>query len=205
MLNMKYSHLVKEAGCIPVMAYDIRSVEEYAKQADGLLLTGGFDIHVGRYGQIYQNMDEAAHFCATRDDMEFQLCRLFMERKKPILGIGRGMQVVNVALGGSLCRDVEQTSYERHTGGIVHPVQVKTESRLHHWFGDRIMVNSFHHQAVERLGTGLIPAAITAGGVIEAVEHETLPAAGLQWHLERMDGDERQRCSLLMQSLFGEG
>lgn len=205
MLNMKYSNLVEASGGVPLMAYDIRSVGEYAALADGLLLTGGYDIHVGWYGEIYTDPGEAAHFSATRDDMEFMLCKKFLEAKKPILGIGRGMEVLNVALGGSLCRDVEKKSYEKHTDGILHPVKVLPESKLSEIFSESESVNSYHHLAVDRLGEGLRPAAVTGNGVVEAVEHEILPVIGVSWHPERMEGAAGEKSRELCRRLYGEG
>lgn len=205
MLNMKYPELVREAGLIPVMAYDIRSAAEYAEFADGLFLTGGYDIHVGWYGQIYQSMDQAANVSVTRDDMEFTLCRLFLEKKKPVLAVGRGMEILNAALGGTVCRDVEAASFEKHTDGLVHPVFIKEKSRLSGILGQTGMVNSWHHQAVEQLGKGLTAAAVTKGGVIEAVEHSSLPVLGLAWHPERTEGENRKKSAAVCRMVFKEG
>lgn len=205
MLNMKYPQLIREAKMTPLMAYDIRSAKDYAELADGLFLTGGYDIHVGWYGQIYQNMEEAANVCITRDDMEITLCRLFLEKKKPILAVGRGMELLNVVLGGTLCRDVEQASYEKHTGGAFHPVYLKERCRLSEILENTELVNSWHHQSVDRLGSGLSAAAVTKGGVMEAVEHEDLPVLGLAWHPERMEGKGREKSVAVCRMVFEEG
>lgn len=121
--------------------------------------------------------------------MEFMLCRRFLDMGKPVMGIGRGMEIINVALGGTLCRDIEKASYEKHTDGIEHPVTIVPGTGLRKILDDVEMVNSYHHLAPDKLGRGLTASAVTGGGVIEAIEHEDLPVLGVLWHPERMRGD----------------
>jgi putative glutamine amidotransferase len=114
--------------------------------------------------------------------------------KVPILGICRGAQVLNVALGGSLFQDIpaqftapvlNHMQKEIHFG-TDHPIDIQPGSRLHDMFGPRIMVNSRHHQSIRRPGNGLKVTARSPDGVIEAVEHTSLPIDLVQWHPELM-------------------
>ncbi len=117
-----------------------------------------------------------------------------MEMKKPVLGICRGAQLINVALGGSLYQDIgaqfstpvlDHMQKQIHFG-TDHPVEIAHESRLFGMFGPRIMVNSRHHQSVKDPGKGLMITAKSLDGVVEALEHTTLPIDLVQWHPELM-------------------
>lgn len=145
-----------------------------------LLLPGGGDIHPRFYAQALsgaEDIDEA------RDRYELRLFRQFVRAGKPVLGICRGMQLINTALGGTLLQHVAGHS---RTGGFdrVHPV--RCTGSLGARFGNGFSVNSAHHQAIDRLGRGLCVEARAEDGVIEAVRHETLPVFGVQWHPERL-------------------
>lgn len=204
-MNKEYGNCIREAGGIPLGAGDFRAAETYAAYADGLVIPGGPDIHVARYGQIFTDFAEIASFSNTRDDFDFALCEAFLRQGKPILGIGRGAQVLNAALGGTLCRRLPSrlTADCRVTGSPssgyavvegtpgafnhqygVHAVRIAEGSRLSRILGQEARVNSFHHQAVDRLGEGLKAAARSEDGVVEAFEHESLPVMGVQWHPE---------------------
>lgn len=154
----------------------------------GLLLPGGGDIHPRRYrGAMIccRDVDE------ERDELELDLTRRFLDAGKPILGICRGLQVVNVALGGTLLQHVEGHSADGH-GDRLHSVRTRSGSALERLYGRRFTVNSAHHQAVERLGRGL-RAVQWAGEVIEAVEHVSAPLWAVQWHPERLREGGRLR------------
>ena len=181
--NNDYTRAISAAGALPIAPLNALSPEDYLF-ADGLLLTGGPDIHCGRYGEVYQDPSAVNALSLSREAFEFELCRLFLEAKKPIFGIGRGMQLINVALGGTLCRDVplhQDTS---------HNVTVAPNTRMSRHLREEETVNSFHHQAINTLGEGLIIAAV-AGETIEAIEHQTLPVFGVQWHPELPEQDLR--------------
>lgn len=151
---------------------------------DCLLLTGGADIHPSRFGKkLLPNGSERLDL--PRDELEFALFASFAALGKPILGICRGMQVINVALGGTLIQDLPSQRGVRHSSPegqppLFHDV-VWTDGR-------RGRVNSYHHQAVDILGAGLEVFAASPDGTVEAVMHDTLPVFAVQWHPERMDG-----------------
>lgn len=211
-MNKEYADGIRAAGGLPLGAGDYRAAEAYVEFADALVIPGGPDMHVARYGKYFMDFMEIATFSNTRDDFDFALCDAFLKAGKPILGIGRGAQVVNVALGGTLVRDIkprltaanELTDNSGNCFAIVngtpggfshrygtHSVTVEKDSRLAGVLGEKAVVNSFHHQAVEELGEGLRAVAFSEDGVIEAFEHTSRPVMGVQWHPEhRCEGYE---------------
>lgn len=101
-LSHKYGSAVSRGGGLPVMPADVRLAEEYGDTADALILTEGPPIHRSRYGKYYTSYEELRTLSIVRDEFEFSLFHAFYRRKKPILGIGRGMEIINIALGGAL-------------------------------------------------------------------------------------------------------
>ena len=168
------------------------SAEEAAgllSRFDGLLLTGGGDLNPARYGQdrhptVYGVDDE-------RDGFEMALARAAIEAEMPVLGICRGMQILNVALGGTLEQHIlDRPGLLPHgdptQGAVLHAVGLDPASRLAATIGtDRTMCSSHHHQAVDRLGDGLRIVGHSDDGLPEAVEVEGAPwIVGVQWHPE---------------------
>lgn len=186
-LFQNYGDAVYEAGGQPVLALGMD--EELAEQAHGLFLTGGVDIDPCRYGMDRKEWCGEADL--TRDEEELRLFSLFAEKKKPILGICRGLQLINTALGGTLWQDQErECEAAGHTDGAVHSVTFEENSLVKELFGREILINSYHHQSVRTLGKGLRITA-RAGEIIEGVQHDTLPVWAVQWHPERMTGKAR--------------
>ena len=175
-----YREAVAAWGGIPVEA----KLPPLSTDFDGLILCGGADLHPENYGQQIWgsvNIDPA------RDANDIAFARAFLAAGKPILGICRGHQVLNVVLGGSLHQHIPTTSAHRAEGDAVHPVITRGESFLRSLYGDRFFVNSHHHQAVDRLGAGLrVTLLCPDDGTVEAFQHETLPVFGVQFHPERM-------------------
>ena len=161
---------------------------------DALLLAGGEDIHPSRFGQENYASGEID---PARDEAEFALFQLYLERKKPILGICRGHQLINVALGGTLLQDIGDPLHLFHTRGDlpndrIHPVYTCKGSFLYRYYGLSFSVNSSHHQVVDRPGDGLKAVAWSESGLIEALEHTSLPIHCVQWHPERMSYANRR-------------
>ena len=152
-------------------------------EADLLLLPGGGDVHPRFYGQQINgstDIDEA------RDGRELALVDEFLRAGKPIVGICRGLQLLNVYFGGTLRQYIEGHS---QIDGVDRLHIINTApGLLRELYGTRCTVNSAHHQAVWRLGTGLQVFACAEDGTVEAVGHRTLPVFAVQWHPERLCG-----------------
>ena len=156
---------------------------------DGLLLPGGGDIHPARYGQKLLNCRQVDE---RRDQEELDTCRRFLAQGKPVLGICRGMQVLNVALGGTLLQHVEGHGGSGGQDGL-HRTMTSSGGFLRHLYGRQFSVNTAHHQALDQLGYGLLPVQWAEDGVVEGIEHRALPAWGVQWHPERLGEGGRRR------------
>lgn len=192
----EYCQAVEDAGAAPLVLVAGRS--DAREPFDALLLPGGADVHPRHYGQEPDpRVRETLEFDEARDEFELEVIRRALDRGVPVLGICRGMQILNVALGGSLLQDLSLLGIDRAVHNQrnrlepwepAHPIRIVPGSRLHKLLGAvELGVNSFHHQAVERPAEGLQVAARSPDGVVEAVEcsdHRFL--AGVQWHPERM-------------------
>jgi len=197
-----YSQAILHAGGAPVIvpaAQDRKSLTRILSALQGLILSGGPDVHPRRYGEEplagLGEVDEAL------DHMELLAAELAIEKNLPLLGICRGIQVLNVALGGTLYQDIssqvpESICHTPKTDKAVntHTVNIEPGSRLHKLIGRReIWVNGKHHQALKGLATGLVVAARAKDGVIEAVELAGKRfAVGVQWHPEGTWRDDLQ-------------
>lgn len=192
----QYLEMLDRAGVVPVVipAHGGHSEEPLAR-LDGLVLTGGGDVDPGLYesppGPATAGVDR------DRDATEVKLVRLAVERDLPLLALCRGIQVLNVALGGSLVQDIstevpgalEHWNADRWDRPS-HDVRIERGSRLRDLIGGEISVNSIHHQAVDRLGSGLRAVARSPDGVVEGVEAPELRFfLGLQWHAECLGVD----------------
>ena len=176
-----YVAALEQAGACPEGGYCPAPNLSY----DGLVLCGGGDLDCALFGQENKGSDPPD---LARDAAELALFRAFYEAGKPILGICRGMQLINVALGGDLIQDLPPLMGRFHGGGegCVHPIRTRPGSWLERLYGPEMTVNSFHHQAVDRLGAGLVATAWSEGGIVEAIEHQTAPVWAFQFHPERM-------------------
>ena len=198
-LNAAYLQAIEDAGAVPVLlapGMEQGTIEALMATVAGLLLTGGADIDPARYGEAAH--EKTAGISISRDEMEDVATLWALERDLPILAICRGLQFLNVALGGSLHQHLPdvvgdgikhgQTDHGFSRGEPTHAVRMATGSCLAAWLGaDRTTVNSMHHQSINRLGSGLVATAWADDGCIEGAE---LPGrrfvAGVQWHPEEM-------------------
>lgn len=166
-------------------------LRDYAEYLDGLILQGGADVSPRTYGEEPLRPEWSGD--AVRDAYELELVHEFIEAGKPVLGICRGMQLINVALGGSLYQDLalqypqslahEQASYDRHH----HWIDFVAQGKMSQWFGGIAGGNvvSIHHQAINRLGKGVVVEASAPDGVIEAIRWQGRSfVCGVQWHPE---------------------
>ncbi len=202
-VGRSYAEALIRGGHVPVIIPDIEDEErlkDALKRVDMLILPGGEDVAPARYGA--EPSPQLGEVNEARDAFEFRILQEAVSQRKPILGICRGMQMLNVFLGGTLYQDLPSeypdTSLHHRAGGNAqnpaHRIVVEKASRLHGIMGEDTMgVNSFHHQAVKRPGRGLRISARATDGVVEAFECDSLPIAGVQFHPEKMaaSGDER--------------
>jgi putative glutamine amidotransferase len=189
-----YVDSVARAGGVPVIlpVVDRDDVEAMIGAVDGIVLTGGGDVQPSRYGA--KPIPETSGVDPARDDFDICLFGLALERDLPVLATCRGMQVVNVALGGSLVQHVPAVTGQVHgwhdrCTEPVHRVKVEPESRLAEALGETaIEVNSLHHQAVCDAAPGTRAVAWAEDGTIEAIELEaTARVVAVQWHPELLE------------------
>jgi anthranilate synthase component 2/putative glutamine amidotransferase len=192
LIPQTYVDSVVRAGGTPLLLPpQPGGVDRVLDALDGLLLAGGSDIAPARYGADPDPRTGAPH--EDRDSWEFELLAAALDRDLPVLGVCRGMQLLNVALGGDLIQHLPDQSHQILPARFVRqPVRIRRGSRLGDILGASTDVSCYHHQAVGRLGTGLQPAAWSADETVEAVE---LPdhrfALGVQWHPETDPDDLR--------------
>lgn len=157
-----------------------------SRDCDALLLPGGADMDPSFYGA--ENLGSQG-IDRELDQVELDLVKEFSTSERPILGICRGMQILNVAFGGSLIQDLptaQSHRWEESTGDKVHTVSVSKDSFLYSLYGDSFSVNSAHHQGVDRLAEGFQIAARAMDGGIEAIQCPEKKIYAVQWHPERL-------------------
>jgi len=190
-INERYFEHIKRCGVIPVTAYP-KSPYETSKECDCLIVCGGGDMNPKFYGQ--KPFDENQTYDSVFDEYEIAMIKEFISQKKAILGICRGMQTINVVLGGSLIQDIPSMLGLCHKGDgssvCMHEIKISKSSKLSNTLGIRAVVNSYHHQSVHKLGEELFVAAASHDGIIEAIEGMNSPILGIQWHPERMSGND---------------
>lgn len=173
---------------IAIPTLDPCQAEAYLDLVNGLIFTGGSDVHPDLYG--HSPHPRLGQTIRERDDFELRLARGAIARRIPILGICRGMQLLNVALGGTLEQHLALEEGWLHHGGsgpvpVFHEIEV-VDSELQELVGERATVNSLHHQAVRDLSQGLRVAARSRDGVVEAALGVEAPILVVQWHPERI-------------------
>lgn len=203
-----YIQSVRYSGGIPLILPLIRSdgmLEEYCSLCDGFLFCGGGDITPLLFGQEPLNGNGKTNI--TLDLFQIRLMRQVLKSRKPVLSICRGMQVFNVACGGTIFQDISlqsgkhldhmQQSFTRQE--VSHKIFVTPGSQLKNYLGSCLFVNSYHHQTLDVLGKELTVSATASDRTIEAIEMPSHPfAIGVQWHPESM-----YRSSPEMRELFG--
>jgi putative glutamine amidotransferase len=210
-VNAAYLDAVQRAGGIPVplppqLERDARA--EILKHVSGVLLTGGGDVDSARFGEAPH--PTTSEVSGARDALEIDLTEWALARRAPLLAVCRGIQVLNVALGGSLYQDIPSepgSPIDHGQAGLqgkarnvaVHQVKVRDGSRLATILGAvEVDVNSFHHQAIKRLGRGLAEVAWAPDSIIEGVEliDPAQFVVGVQWHPEELVAQDRAAFNL---------
>ncbi len=203
-VHQLYITAIYRAGGIPCpmpLHLQPEQYKEICQHIDGLLLAGGEDVDPRAYG-VENQLDELEKIDPERDRVEMLLARWAVDAQMPVLGICRGHQVLNVALGGTLYQDIrrqmgveEQHDLRGKGEGFrqkrPHQVMLQPDSKIARELGAALWVNSLHHQAVATPGQGLRVVGLTPAGVIEATELEGHPfAVTVQWHPEMLEDDE---------------
>lgn len=200
-MNQRYFHAVTAVGgvpwMVPLLDDDLATLREIFHRLDGVLIPGGVDMDPATFGE--RPHPRLGRIDPARDTVEVTLARWSIEAGKPLLGLCRGIQVLNVAMGGSLYQDVEAerpgsikhdyfptAGFERDH--LAHEVAVAEGSRLAQAVGTgRVAVNSMHHQGIRTLAPGLVPTAVAPDGLVEAVESANGQfLVGVQWHPEAL-------------------
>src|SRR5215217_3659710 len=186
-LGMTYVTAIDRAGGVPVVLPPVAShVEALLTRLDGVCLSGGPDLDPEAYGARVRHA-ELGPTEPSLDAFELALARAVLDRGIPLLGICRGSQALNVACGGTLHQHLDGHRQSEPGTETTHEVEVLEGSHLAGLIGAGVhAVNSFHHQAVDRLGRGLRVAARAVDGTAEAIERAGGFVLGVQWHAEAL-------------------
>ncbi|WP_350343423.1 gamma-glutamyl-gamma-aminobutyrate hydrolase family protein [Proteinivorax tanatarense] len=194
-LGDDYCSAISQCGAVPVVipsSLPHKQILALANHLDGLLLSGGDDVNPLSFAQ--EPVPDMGIVDPLRDNLELTLTKEFMRTDKPILGICRGLQVINIVLGGTIIQDLPS-----HTGEWIghsqkgtrayasHSVDIEENTLLRSIIDkDTIYTNSFHHQAVDKVGKDLIINCRSKDGLIEGLEHTEKQILGVQWHPENL-------------------
>ena len=185
--SLSYVDAVKSCGSSADAVYNPTiDMTDY----DGLILCGGNDINPAYYGE---NINGSVDIDDLRDKCEIALAKEYIKMQKPVFGICRGHQLINILFGGTLIQHIQNAAIHRAPEGQLHnyhSVRKVKNSLLSDLYGKEFVVNSSHHQAVKKLGDGLetVLEATDEYKTVEALVHKTLPVFSVQWHPERMCG-----------------
>lgn len=200
-VNNDYINAVMKGGGVPLLVpvnTDEEVIRKQIEQVDGVLISGGWDVNPLLYGEEPKN--DMTFIYPEVDTFDLIAVKIAIELNKPILGICRGLQILNVALGGTINQDIKlidgcfikhQQLAKRHIG--THSIDVLEGSKLEDVLGKSLHVNSYHHQSINKLGDGLKAIAYSKDNIIEAIEKEDEKfVVGVQWHPEMMvDFDDK--------------
>ena len=181
-----YAQGVIAAGGVPVFLPLSLDPAEIIPRLDGLLMSGGADIDPKRYGA--EPEPELQSIEPARDEFELKILELVYECELPVAGICRGLQILNVHAGGSLYQDVPPHSVrDKAPSTRVHDITTEKGSILEKLYGEKLEVNSLHHQSIKTLGKHFSASATSNDGIVEGIEHSQLPIVAVQWHPEMLD------------------
>jgi putative glutamine amidotransferase len=205
-----YVSFLEKLGLVPILVPNtLADPRAYvtAVGAEGIVLSGGGDLAPERYGQPNTASEDIA---PARDETEYRLLELAVERRLPVFGICRGIQVLNVFFGGGLIQDIPAQLHSpiSHDGEATHPVAIVDPRVEHVVEHGELHVNSYHHQGVtaDLLAPDLEVFAVSeVDGVVEGVLHRTLPVIGVQWHPERPDTPSRESDARLIRRWLERG
>ena len=207
-VNYDYVDVVERFGAsavvLPVVD-DEESIKNQLKICDGLILSGGPDIHPKYFNEEFHI--NLGYVDSKLDEHQIKITKMALQKDIPILGICRGNQLLNVVCGGSLYQDVEQFHHKvlKHTQNanrheVSHKIIIEPQSKLHQMYNHEIWVNSYHHQSIKELGKNLKITSKSSDGIIESVEHiHNNFVIGVQWHPEMMLSNPESNMNILLQ------
>lgn len=194
-LTNAYVDAIEKAGGVPIVVpvnTNKENIKAQVSTMDGIIISGGDDVNPNLYKE--EPVRELGYINPVIDEFDIEVIKVALEMNKPILGICRGLQVLNVALGGSLYQDLKyiKGSHIKHNQETktylgTHYIDIKENSILKEIIKEKVLVNSYHHQSVKTLGNNLKVIAYSNDGIIEAVQKENEKfVLGVQWHPELM-------------------
>ncbi len=199
-----YADSVDAAGGVPLLLPCSDAAIHALGRVDGLVMTGGSDVDPQRYGAAPH--PEVYGVDAERDRVEVALVEKALAIGLPMLAICRGMQVLNVALGGTLLQHLDPGDGDHHAAwdvaadSLVHEATFAADSLAASCYGAASAVNSLHHQALDRLGDGLVATGWAGDGMVESVEWPGRPVLAVQWHPELVSGHSDPSFSWLVRT-----
>ncbi|PIC56276.1 gamma-glutamyl-gamma-aminobutyrate hydrolase [Sporosarcina sp. P12(2017)] len=195
LVQTRYIRAVRQAGGVPViLPVGLEAIEEVCDRLDGVLLIGGEDVDPYLYGE--EPHRQLGKVLPERDESELALIKTMADQDKPVFGICRGYQLINVAFGGTIYQDMyaqlSEDLLQHHQltdlDFAFHSIDIVGDSKLAEWAGtSEVRVNSLHHQAVKEVHAPLVVTAVAKDGVVEAIESTAHRfVVGVQWHPEAM-------------------
>ncbi len=192
-VGINYVKSVRKAGGVPLIipiTTDEAEIAKVIETIDGLLMTGGEDVEPARYGE--EAIPQLGKVNPERDEFDLALVRQAVSKGIPVLAVCRGVQVMNVAFGGTLYQDIPSQLLQSHIGHkvssgniVAHSINIAEETLLYRLLGNTAEVNSTHHQSVKDVAPGFIVSAVSDDGIVEAIEKTGSECViGVQFHPE---------------------
>ncbi len=187
-VNEAYMELVSRYNFVPiVLSSTTNKLEELMEMCDCFLLPGGDDMNAS-----YFNEENDSHNCLVDpkiDILDYKVIDYALKTNKPMLGICRGLQVINVYFGGTLLQHIEDNSHKKNYDDLLELVE---DSSLKNILNDKFIINSFHHQRIEKLGEGIKVEGLSKG-VVELITHINYPIIATQYHIEQLNDENTDK------------